>query len=143
MAVAQVSTASASDVATFWVRVFSWSMLTVLAVFLINNYLAVTQDWPGIAPVFQAGKAGALAWIQATAYIAGFAAVVIYVQSTRSQTLRADSTMISDANAFLIRAFFWAVLLLSLLHLSPPTRPERISYAVLCPKKKKQPHIPT
>ena len=89
-------------------------MLTVLAVFLINNYLAVTQDWPGIAPVFQPGKAGALAWIQATAYIAGFAAVVIYVQSTRSQTLRADSTMISDANAFLIRAFFWAVLLIGL-----------------------------
>ena len=53
-----------------------------------------------------------MAWIQATAYIAGFAATVIYVQSTRSQTLRADSTMISDANTFLIRAFFWAVLLI-------------------------------
>ena len=114
MTAAQETTAGVSDVATFWVRVLSWCMLTGLAVFLINNYLAVTQDWPGIAPVFQPGKAGALAWIQATAYIAGFAAVVIYVQSTRSQTLRADSTMISDANAFLIRAFFWAVLLIGL-----------------------------
>ena len=46
------------------------------------------------------------------AYIAGLAVAVVYVQSTRSQTLRADSTMISDANTFLIRAFFWAVLLI-------------------------------
>ena len=112
MTAAQETTAGVSYVATFWVRVFSWSMLTVLAVFLINNYLAVTQDWPGISPVFQPGKAGALAWIQVVAYIAGLAAAVIYVQSTRSQTLRADSTMISDANTFLIRAFFWAVLLI-------------------------------
>ena len=89
-------------------------MLTVLAVFLINNYLAVTQDWPGITPVFQPGNAGALAWIQVAAYVAGLAAAVIYVQSTRSQTLRADSVMISDANAFLIRAFFWAVLFIGL-----------------------------
>jgi TRAP-type mannitol/chloroaromatic compound transport system permease small subunit len=112
MTAAQETTAGVSDVATFWVRVFSWSMLTVLAVFLINNYLAVTQDWPGISPVFQPGKAGALAWIQVVAYIAGLAVAVVYVQSTRSQTLRADSTMISDANTFLIRAFFWAVLLI-------------------------------
>ena len=69
MTAAQETTAGVSYVATFWVRVFSWSMLTVLAVFLINNYLAVTQDWPGISPVFQPGKAGALAWIQVVAYI--------------------------------------------------------------------------
>ena len=100
--------------ATFWVRAFSWCMLAILAVFLVNNYLSVTQDWPGIAPVFQQGKAGALAWIQVAAYIAGLAGAFIYVQSTRSQTLRADSVMISDGNAFLIRAFFWAVLLIGL-----------------------------
>lgn len=88
MTAAQETTAGVSYVATFWVRVFSWSMLTVLAVFLVNNYLAVTQDWPGISPVFQQGKAGLLAWIQAMAYIASLAAAVIYVQSTRSQTLR-------------------------------------------------------
>ena len=114
MTAAQETTAGVSYVATFWARIFSWCMLTVLAVFLINNYLAVTQDWPGITPVFQPGNAGALAWIQVTAYIVGLAVAVIYVQSTRSQTLRADSAMISDANAFLIRAFFWAVLFIGL-----------------------------
>ena len=114
MTAAQETTAGASYVGTFWARIFSWCMLTVLAVFLINNYLAVTQDWPGITPVFQPGNAGALAWIQVAAYVAGLAAAVIYVQSTRSQTLRADSVMISDANAFLIRAFFWAVLFIGL-----------------------------
>ena len=107
-------TTGVSYIATFWVRLFSWFMLAILAVFLVNNYLAVTQDWPGISPVFQQGKAGFLAWIQVAAYIAGLAAAFIYVQSTRSQTLRADSVMISDGNAFLIRAFFWAVLLIGL-----------------------------
>ena len=107
-------TTGVSYIATFWVRLFSWFMLAILAVFLVNNYLAVTQDWPGISPVFRQGKAGALAWIQVAAYIAGLAGAFIYVQSTRSQTLRADSVMISDGNAFLIRAFFWAVLLIGL-----------------------------
>ena len=107
-------TTGVSHIVTFWVRLFSWFMLAILAVFLVNNYLSVTQDWPGISPVFQQGKAGALAWIQVAAYIAGLAGAFIYVQSTRSQTLRADSVMISDGNAFLIRAFFWAVLFIGL-----------------------------
>jgi TRAP-type mannitol/chloroaromatic compound transport system permease small subunit len=56
-----------------------------------------------------------LAWIQLAAYLAGFAAAAIYVLSSRAQTLRADSALISDANIFLIRAFFWAVLLIGLV----------------------------
>ena len=115
MAVAQESTANVSDVATFWVRVFSWCMLAVLAVFLVNNYLVTTQDWPGTATIFHQGNAGTLAWIQLVAYFAGFAAAVGYVLSSRAQTLRADSALISDANIFLIRAFFWAVLLIGLV----------------------------
>ena len=115
MAVAQESTASVSDVATFWVRVFSWSMIAVLAVFLASNYLVTTRDWPGIANIFFQESAGSLAWIQLAAYLAGFAAAAIYVLSSRAQTLRADSALISDANIFLIRAFFWAVLLIGLV----------------------------
>ena len=107
-------TTGVSYIVTFWVRLFSWFMLAILAVFLVNNYLVVTQDWPGISPVFQQGEAELLAWIQVSTYIAGLAGAFIYVQSTRSQTLRADSVMISDGNAFLIRAFFWAVLLIGL-----------------------------
>ena len=115
MAVAQESTASVSDVATFWVRVFSWSMIAVLAVFLASNYLVTTRDWPGIASIFSHESAGSLAWIQFAAYFAGFAAAAIYVLSSRAQTLRADSALFSDANIFLVRAFFWAVLLIGLV----------------------------
>jgi TRAP-type mannitol/chloroaromatic compound transport system permease small subunit len=56
-----------------------------------------------------------LVWIQLAAYFAGFAAAAIYVLSSRAQTLRADSAVISDANIFLVRAFFWAVLLIGLV----------------------------
>ena len=115
MAVAQESTASVSDVATFWVRVFSWSMIAVLAVFLASNYLVTTRDWPGIASIFSQGNAGPLVWIQFGAYFAGFAVAAVYVLFSRAQTLRADSALISDANIFLVRAFFWAVLLIGLV----------------------------
>ncbi|MEO1848698.1 MAG: hypothetical protein ABGY05_15120, partial [Pseudomonadota bacterium] len=91
MAVAQESIASISDVATFWVRVFSWCLIAVLAVFLANNYLVTTRDWPGTAGILLQENAGPLAWIQLAAYFAGFAAAVIYVLSSRAQTLRADS----------------------------------------------------
>jgi hypothetical protein len=90
-------------------------MLMVLAVFLVNNYLVTTKDWPGILPVFQDGTAGALAWGQFTAYFIGLVVAVAYVASSRDQTLRADSALISDANIFLIRAFFWAVLLIGVV----------------------------
>ena len=115
MAVAQESTPNVSDVATFWVRVFSWCMIAVLAVFLASNYLVTTRDWPGIASIFSHESAGSLAWIQFAAYFSGFAAAAIYVLSSRAQTLRADSALISDANIFLVRAFFWAVLLIGLV----------------------------
>ena len=115
MAVVQESTASVSDVATFWVRVFSWSMIAVLTVFLASNYLVTTRDWPGIASIFSQGNAGPLVWIQFVAYFAGFAVAAVYVLSSRAQTLRADSALISDANIFLVRAFFWAVLLIGLV----------------------------
>ena len=115
MVVAQESTASVSDVATFWVRVSSWCMIAVLAVFLASNYLVTTRDWPGIASIFSHESAGSLVWIPLAAYFAGFAAAAIYVLSSRAQTLRADSADISDANIFLVRAFFWAVLLIGLV----------------------------
>ena len=76
MGVAQEPTASISDVATIWVRVFSWGMLAVLAVFLVNNYLITTKDWPGILPVFQDGTVGSLAWVHLAAYFIGLVAAV-------------------------------------------------------------------
>ena len=115
MVVAQEPTASISDAATIWVRVFSWGMLAVLAVFLVNNYLITTKDWPGMLPVFQDGIVGSLAWVQLAAYFIGLVVAVAYVVSSRNQTLRADSALISDANIFLIRAFFWAVLLIGVV----------------------------
>ena len=98
MAVAQESTASVSDVATFWVRVFSWSMIAVLAVFLASNYLVTTRDWPGIASIFFQESAGFLVWAQLAAYFAGVAAAGIYVLSSRAQTLRAGSALVWGVN---------------------------------------------
>ncbi|WP_205470553.1 hypothetical protein [Breoghania sp. L-A4] len=95
------------------VRLFGWTVLAVLAVFLINNYLNYWQDLPGVAPVLNGG-APLLSWVQLALYGAGAGLAMFYVFTHRGVTLRQDSQRISDINAFLIRAAFWAVLLVGL-----------------------------
>ncbi len=97
------------DAMVFLVRFFAWSTLTVMAVFLINNYLTYWLGLPGAVPVIHgAAGAGAAAWAQLAGYPMAFAAAVLIVMK-RASGLRADSDTMSDMNAFLIRAAFFAV----------------------------------
>jgi len=96
------------------VRLFSWSMLAAVGVFLLNNVLVLGLDWPGIAPVFFDTAPGALSWIQMFAYLAGILAAVVYVLYSPGRSLRSDGFLISDINTFLVRAAFWIVLLVGI-----------------------------
>lgn len=97
------------------VRLFGWIMLAVLAAFLLNNYLTVWQGLPGVAPVFgSSGQASAVSWLQFGIYIAAALIAAIYVRRTPERSLRADSQRISNINAYLIRAAFWAVVIVGL-----------------------------
>ncbi|MBA5777359.1 TRAP transporter small permease subunit [Stappia sp. F7233] len=98
------------------VRLFGWIMLAVLAAFLLNNYLTVWQGLPGIAPVFgTGGQASSTAWLQLGIYFASALIAVFYVRRTPERSLRSDSQRISALNAYLIRAAFWAVLIVGLV----------------------------
>ncbi len=114
MASASSDSPAVSATSTFVVRAFSWGMLFVLLVFLVNNYLNVGMGWPGAASLLS-GEATGLAWVQIAFYAAAIVGALLYVSRTTSRTLRVDSAAIARFNAFLVRAAFWAVFLVGLV----------------------------
>ncbi|WP_210203576.1 TRAP transporter small permease subunit [Breoghania corrubedonensis] len=92
-------------------RLFGWSVLAVLAAYLLNNYLTYWQGMPG-PEAYVSGDP--LAVLQAGLYVVAIALAAGYVQTHRDTPLRVDSRRISDINAFIIRAAFWTVLTVGL-----------------------------
>ncbi|MEE2716707.1 MAG: TRAP transporter small permease subunit [SAR324 cluster bacterium] len=96
-----------SDWLTHSTRLFSWGVISVLLVYLINNYLNLAHEWPGAGAIFSTASGG-LGWLQTCFYLIGFAVTGHYV-FRNPQTLRRDSLRINEINTFLIRAAFWVV----------------------------------
>ena len=98
-------------------RLFGWGVLAVMAVFLINNVLTFWYDWPGIAPFFgwqSSGEIGIQAGIQLALYAAALILTFMYVNRTSGRLLRTDGEIVNNFNRFLVRAAFWAVLLVGI-----------------------------
>ncbi|WP_299820442.1 TRAP transporter small permease subunit [uncultured Roseibium sp.] len=95
-------------------RLFGWIVLALMTAYLLNNYLTYWQDLPGVAPIYGGAANGSLpilwSWLQLALYAALVLGAVAYVLKS-SWTLREDSRRISNINAFLIRAAFFAVLI--------------------------------
>jgi len=97
-------------------RIFGCTVVSVLFAFLLNNYLVLWQDWPGVAMIAApseslSSSALGLAWTQAAIYIGSVVAAVIYVRRSRDRTLREESDRLSSVAAYIVRAAFWMVLL--------------------------------
>ncbi|MGI9332676.1 MAG: TRAP transporter small permease subunit, partial [Gammaproteobacteria bacterium] len=107
-------TAPGSSSPVVAVRLFGWCMLATLLAFLVNNYLNLAMRWPGVGPVFYGAEATASSWMQLAIFVALALAAGAYVLGTRGRSLRADSHLISAFNRYLVRAAFWAVLLIGL-----------------------------
>jgi len=99
-------------------RLFGWIVLAIMTAFLLNNYLTYWQDLPGIAPIYGGAANGSLpvlwSWLQLGLYAVLVLWAAAYVYRS-SRTLREDSARISSINAFLIRAAFFAVLIVGLV----------------------------
>jgi TRAP-type mannitol/chloroaromatic compound transport system permease small subunit len=85
--------------------------VTIFFIFLLNNYLVIWRDWPGIAALFE--SAGAkdlrLAWGQMVGYIVAVLGSTFYVLKNQDVTLRDDSEVFTFISAYVIRAAFWSV----------------------------------
>lgn len=99
------------------VRLFGWAMLATLFTYLLNNYLTVGRQMPSAGQLFS-GNFSIGAVLQALIYAAGVALAMWFVYSRRERTLRSDAQVITRFNTYLIRACFWAVLLVGLADMS-------------------------
>jgi TRAP-type mannitol/chloroaromatic compound transport system permease small subunit len=98
-------------------RIFGWFMLALMAAFMINAYLTFFIGLPGTGSLLgwqSNGDPDAWIWLQAAIYAALPGAACLHVLRTPERSLRADAKAISDANAFIVRAAFWVVLLVGL-----------------------------
>ncbi|MGI9384897.1 MAG: TRAP transporter small permease subunit [Methyloligellaceae bacterium] len=101
---------------TIVLRCFAWATVAATAVFLLNNYLSYWRDWPGAFAAFRDAQSvpgeAVLAWAQAAFYALGLAVAVAYVLGSRQRALRPDSKIMYAITAYIVRAAFWAVLLI-------------------------------
>jgi len=107
------------------IRIFSYSILAITFVFLVNNILTVWFDWPGIKQLFsQYGLFGfkklnkpmeesalTFAFIQLFFYLVSLFVVVFYVLKSIKQSLESDAKILTNFTAYIIRSSFWAVLI--------------------------------
>lgn len=99
------------------VRMFGWFVLAAMAAFLLNTVLTFWFGFPGAGSLFgwqSYGEPGALMWVQVAIYVLLPLAGCLHAVRSAHVSLREDAKRISDANAFLVRAAFWVVLLVGL-----------------------------
>ena len=113
------------------IRIFSYSLLAVTFVFLINNVLTVWFDWPGVKKLFsQYGVFGfkkssnplegsllTTAYIQLFFYLISILFSIFYVFRSIKQTLETDAEILTKFTTYIIRSSFWAVLIVGLADL--------------------------
>ncbi len=118
--------ASGHKVINFLIRTFAVSIVAIMLLFLINNYLNLWQQWPGLPAFFShQGWFGLEAlrtplvddqitkgWLQLLSYLGAVALVALYVLWTHNRSLRSDAGLLSAFAAYIIRAAFWTVLII-------------------------------
>ena len=107
--------AAPHSVITQATRVFAWTLVFFTAAYTLNCYLTFWQDWPGVLAFFGGpGSIDVLAFLQAAIYAAAIAVALAYVMRSSERTLRADSTIMNGIVAYIVRAAFYAVLLVGI-----------------------------
>ena len=110
------------------IRIFSFSILSITFVFLINNVLTIWFDWPGIKQLFSnyglfgfkklgkplEGSVLTFAFIQLFFYFISVLFVIFYVFKSINQTLESDAEILTKFTAYIIRSSFWAVLIVGI-----------------------------
>ncbi len=110
------------------IRIFSFSILSITFVFLINNVLTIWFDWPGIKQLFSnyglfgfkklgkplEGSVLTFAFIQLFFYFISVLLVIFYVFRSINQTLESDAEILTKFTAYIIRSSFWAVLIVGI-----------------------------
>ena len=109
-------------------RFFANAVVAILILFLINNYLIFWRDWPGMLTLFAnyqwfglealssslESQQILLGWVQAVSYIGSLGLVAVFIGLTRQRPLLKDAELLAACAAYIVRAAFWAVLIIGL-----------------------------
>ncbi len=95
------------------IRLLGWNTLAFIVGLLLNNILTVVYNFPGVMSVFYEFSIQGL--IQVCLYLVSFLGISYFGVFRSNNSLRKDAVMIHEINLFLIRGFFWAVLLIGLI----------------------------
>jgi TRAP-type mannitol/chloroaromatic compound transport system permease small subunit len=108
-----------------FIRIFALTMTVWALLFIANNVLNFWFDWPGTLGIFGAaglfgnaavdGGIPPLAWVQFASYAGSLALVVFFVVTSTGRTMHADSELLGEVAGYIIRAAFWAVLLIGIV----------------------------
>lgn len=109
----------------YLLRMLAATVVAVTTAFLLNDYLTFWRDWPGALVTLSglgtqpatdptAGAARIFGWLQVLFYVAAVAGSAAWVGLSRSRTLYQDADLWSALAAYLVRAAFWATLLVGL-----------------------------
>ncbi len=111
---------------TLLIRAFAALMVCMVLLFLLNNYLVFVLGWPtftqsltSLSPFTHNSEIGpeqvSIGWIQCMLYLVIIVLVITFVKKTPARSLDNDADLYSRFAAFIIRASFWAVLLIGLV----------------------------
>ena len=114
---------------TLFLRASAWGMVALAWLFLLNNFLIFWMDWPGILALFAhqgwlgldplpkplMDEAITLGWFQIAICLFGLGAAVVYPLLTRGVGLRTEAVRLTALVTYLVRALFWAVLLVGIV----------------------------
>ena len=125
----QDQTSAASHAVTLWLRASAWGMVALVLLFLLNNFLIFWWDWPGVLALSAhqgwfglnplskplIDEAITLGWIQVAIVFVGLGAAVVYPWLTRDVGLRTEAVRLTALVTYLVRALFWAILLVGIV----------------------------
>lgn len=94
-------------------RTLAALMATLVLLFLLNNYLVYWRGWPEFSE-FLAGSLSPYGWIQLIAYTSLLAATAGMTLTTPARTLCDDADLYTRMAGYIVRASYWAVLLIGL-----------------------------
>jgi TRAP-type mannitol/chloroaromatic compound transport system permease small subunit len=95
------------------VKFFGWNVIGFLLAFLINNFLSLSYDFPGVIQGLYSWSV--LGLIQLGVYVLVCSGISYLLVLKSNRTLRQDSALVNSFNIYLIRGLFWSVLFIGII----------------------------
>jgi TRAP-type mannitol/chloroaromatic compound transport system permease small subunit len=99
---------------TGMVRSLGWIIILLTFAWVINAWLTVWWDWPGVGLLFDGEGSVALGSIQFLLFALAIVAPLVLTKMTAHRGLRQDAMTMAGISNFIIRFAFWSVLFVGL-----------------------------